>query len=33
MKHLKKLDQGKQGITGLVEIENITYVYKISQYI
>lgn len=32
VKHLRKLDQGKQGITGLVDIQNTIYVYKISQY-
>lgn len=32
LKHIKKLDQGKQGITGLVEINGIVYVYKISQF-
>lgn len=33
MKHIKKLDQGKQGITGLVtsEEDGKKYVYKISQ--
>src|SRR5574338_572298 len=30
--HIKKLEQGKQGITGLVKIDDITCVYKISQY-
>lgn len=35
--HIKKLKQGKQGVTGIVEIPNsagdkIAYVYKISQY-
>ena len=30
--HIKKLEQGKQGITGLVTIDNVFYVYKISQY-
>jgi hypothetical protein len=30
--HVQKLEQGKQGITGLVRIENKLYVYKISQY-
>jgi len=30
--HIKKLDKGQQGITGLVRIEGKTYVYKLSQY-
>ena len=30
--HVKKLDQGKQGITGLVKYDGVLCVYKISQY-
>ena len=34
LKHIKKLEQGKQGITGLVEVQDSgeIIVYKISQY-
>lgn len=32
LKHIKKLEQGKQGITGLVSIDDEVYVYKLSQY-
>lgn len=32
MKHLRKLEQGKQGVTGLLEENGVKYVYKISQY-
>jgi hypothetical protein len=30
--HIKKLEQGKQGVVGLLSIEDVIYVYKISQY-
>lgn len=30
--HVKKLDQGKQGITGLATYDGVLCVYKISQY-
>jgi hypothetical protein len=33
IEHIKKLEQGKQGITGLAQIEDKVYVYKISQYL
>ncbi len=32
IEHIKKLDQGKQGITGLLKKDGKVYVYKISQY-
>jgi len=32
VQHIKKLEQGKQGITGLVSIDGKVYVYKISQF-
>lgn len=32
IEHVRKLDQGKQGITGLVKKDGTMYVYKISQY-
>jgi hypothetical protein len=32
LKHVKKFVQGKQGITGLVEVDGQLYVYKTSQY-
>jgi hypothetical protein len=31
-KHIEKLEQGKQGVTGLVSIDDTIYVYKISQF-
>lgn len=30
--HLKKLEKGKQGITGLAQVDGVVVVYKISQY-
>ena len=32
IEHIKKLDQGKQGITGLCKVDGVVYVYKLSQY-
>ncbi len=32
IKHIQKLDQGKQGITGMISVNGIPHVYKISQY-
>ncbi len=32
IEHVQKLDQGKQGITGLLKKDGKVYVYKISQY-
>lgn len=32
IEHVRKLEQGKQGITGLLKKDNRIYVYKISQY-
>jgi hypothetical protein len=30
--HITKLDQGKQGVTGLLTLDGVKYVYKMSQY-
>ena len=32
IEHIQKLDQGKQGVTGLIRSNGTMYVYKISQY-
>lgn len=32
VEHIKKFTQGKQGVTGLLSIDNKPYVYKLSQY-
>jgi hypothetical protein len=31
--HIRKLDQGKQGITGLVKVNDKIFVYKLSQHL
>lgn len=32
IQHIQKLDQGKQGVTGIVTIDGVQHVYKISRY-